>query len=221
MFRQNNRLTILTPSTAYPYQDYHTVISVALSSRRKALDSALALLMLRSATLAQVAALLVDALNSGHKALVVGNGGSAAEAQHFAAELVGRFKRERLPYPVLSLTTDTATLTAVANDYGYEDVFARQLRAFGQPNDVLIAFSTSGESENILRAARVARERKLSIVAITGNRPCSLEELADIAVRTPVVDTALVQEMHMMITHILCDIVESELSAARVDEGTV
>lgn len=218
MFRQNDRLTIFAPTPAYPSQDYHTVISGALSSRRKALDSALALLMLRSAALAQVAAQLVEALSSGHKALVVGNGGSAAEAQHFAAELVGRFKRERVPYPVLSLTTDTAILTAIANDYGYQDVFARQVGAFGQPGDVLLAFSTSGESENLLLAARAARERNLSIVAITGDRPCSLEELADITVRTPVVDTALVQEMHMMITHILCDIVEAELSANQGEE---
>jgi D-sedoheptulose 7-phosphate isomerase len=145
--------------------------------------------------------------------LVAGNGGSAAEAQHFAAELVGRFKRERAPYAVLSLTTDTALLTAVANDYGYTDVFARQVRALGQPGDLLVAFSTSGESENLVRAATAARRHGMAVAAVTGGRPSRLERLADVTVRVPVVDTAVAQELHMAVTHILCDIVESELAA--------
>ena len=212
---QNEILTLVAPIQPYAYTNFNQSVLDALIWRRKFLDTALTTLMLRTAALAEVAALLVEAIHSGHKALVAGNGGSAAEAQHFAAELVGRFKRERLPYAVLSLTTDTSILTAIANDYGYQDVFARQVCAFGQPGDVFIAFSTSGESENLLRAARAGHERSVSVVAITGDCPSSLESLADITVRVPVVDTALVQEMHMMVTHVLCDIVEAELATSQ------
>ncbi|TMD57172.1 MAG: SIS domain-containing protein [Chloroflexi bacterium] len=212
---QNETLTLVAPIQPYAYTNFNQSVLDALIWRRKFLDTALTTLMLRTAALAEVAALLVEAIHSGHKALVAGNGGSAAEAQHFAAELVGRFKRERLPYAVLSLTTDTSILTAIANDYGYQDVFARQVCAFGQPGDVFIAFSTSGESENLLRAAQAGHERSVSVVAITGDCPSSLESLADITVRVPVVDTALVQEMHMMVTHVLCDIVEAELATSQ------
>jgi len=212
---QNEILTLVAPIQPYAYTNFNQSVLDALIWRRKFLDTALTTLMLRTAALAEVAALLAEAIHSGHKALVAGNGGSAAEAQHFAAELVGRFKRERLPYAVLSLTTDTSILTAIANDYGYQDVFARQVCAFGQPGDVFIAFSTSGESENLLRAARAGHERSVSVVAITGDCPSSLESLADITVRVPVVDTALVQEMHMMVTHVLCDIVEAELATSQ------
>jgi len=212
---QNEILTLVAPIQPYAYTNFNQSVLDALIWRRKFLDTALTTLMLRTAALAEVAALLVEAIHSGHKALVAGNGGSAAEAQHFAAELVGRFKRERLPYAVLSLTTDTSILTAIANDYGYQDVFARQVCAFGQPGDVFIAFSTSGESENLLRAAQAGHERSVSVVAITGDCPSSLESLADITVRVPVVDTALVQEMHMMVTHVLCDIVEAELATSQ------
>ena len=149
--------------------------------------------------------------------LVAGNGGSAAEAQHFAAELVGRFKRERSPYAVLSLTTDTSILTAIANDYGYQDIFARQVLALGQPGDMLIVFSTSGESENLLHAAAAARRCHMTIIAITGDKPNSLECLVDVAMHVPTVDTAITQELHMMVTHILCDIVESELMSSKGD----
>ena len=215
LYSQNETLTLVAPFQPYAYTNFNQSVLDALTWRRKFLDTALTALMLRAAALAEVAALLVEAIRSGHKALVAGNGGSAAEAQHFAAELVGRFKRERLPYAVLSLTTDTSILTAIANDYGYQDVFARQVCAFGQPGDVFIAFSTSGESENLLRAAQVGHERSVSVVAITGDCPSSLESLADITVRVPVVDTALVQEMHTMVTHVLCDIVEAELATSQ------
>ena len=199
------------------YLGYYDVVVSALADRRALLDVALAQFVGRAQALTKVAARLVETLRSGHKVLVVGNGGSAAEAQHFAAELVGRFKRERDPYAVLSLTTDTSILTAVANDYGYYDVFARQILAFGQPGDMLIAFSTSGESENLVRAAEAGRRSLMSIVAITGDRPSRLELLADTTVRVPVVDTALAQELHMIVTHILCDIVETELVSCQGD----
>jgi len=181
------------------------------------LDVALTQLTTRAMSLSEVAALLVETLRTGHKVLVAGNGGSAAEAQHFAAELVGRFKRDRAPYAVLSLTTDTSILTAVANDYGYQDVFARQVLAFGQPGDLFIAFSTSGESENMVRAATAAQKCLMTVIAVTGERPNRLGRLADVTVRVPVADTALVQELHMIVTHILCDIAETELAVCEGD----
>jgi D-sedoheptulose 7-phosphate isomerase len=198
--------------------DYHATVVSALSSRRTVFDDALRHMQARAMVLTEVAMRLVETLRSGHKVLVVGNGGSAAEAQHFAAELVGRFKRDRAPYAVLSLTTDTSILTAVANDYGFQDVFARQVCAFGQPDDLLIAFSTSGESENMLRAAIAGRQSLMSVVAITGDRPSRLERLADVTVRVPVVDTATTQELHMVVTHILCDIAERQLSGCEGEE---
>ena len=133
--------------------------------------------------------------------------------------MVGRFKRERSPYAVLSLTTDTSILTAIANDYGYQDIFARQVLALGQPDDMLIVFSTSGESENLVCAAAAAQQCLMTIIAITGDQPNRLECLADVTVHMPTVDTAITQELHMMITHILCDIVESELMSCEGDTG--
>jgi D-sedoheptulose 7-phosphate isomerase len=161
----------------------------------------------------EAATLLVATVQSGHKVLVAGNGGSAAQAQHFAAEFVGRFKRERRAYPMLSLTVDTSILTAVANDYSYQEVFARQVEALGQPDDLFIALSTSGQSINLLRAAHVAHQRSMGVVSITGNQTNPLARLADIAVHVPTDDTAVTQELHIMVVHILCDIAEKELAA--------
>lgn len=186
----------------------------ALIERRALMDAAFAQLEMRADALAQAATCLLSALQLGHKALVAGNGGSAAEAQHFAAELVGRFRRERDAYAALALTTDTAILTAVANDYGYEDVFARQICGLGCAGDVFVAFSTSGESINLVRGAQTCRARGITVIAVTGDRPNALERLADITLRMPVLDTAAIQELHMATTHILCDIVEAELAAS-------
>lgn len=192
---------------------YYEVILNSLNCHRTMLDVALGQFITRVSVFTQAAALLIETLRSGHKVFVAGNGGSAAEAQHFAAELVGRFKRERPPFAVLALTTDTAILTAVANDYGYEDVFARQVLALGQPGDLLIVFSTSGESENLIRAAAAAQRTLMNVIAVTGDRPNRLESQADMTVRVPGVDAAVTQELHMIVTHILCELVESELAA--------
>jgi len=204
-------ITELEPSSQSA--SHRAAVVRALTERRRTLDRALARLALDAGGLAEVAARLVETLERDNKVLVAGNGGSAAEAQHFAAELVGRFKRERVAYPVLALTTDTAILTAVANDYGYADVFARQVRAFGQPGDLFLGFSTSGESENLVRALVAARERGMASAAITGERASRMQRLADVTVRVPLTDTATVQELHMMATHILCEIVETTLAA--------
>lgn len=207
------------PDAAHLAETLCAQIAAELAERRVALAAALAALHTQAETLANVAARLVTALRRGNKALVAGNGGSAAEAQHFAAELVGRFKRERIPYAAIALTTDTSGLTAIANDYGYEEVFARQVLGLGRPGDVFLAFSTSGESENLIRAARICRERDIAVVALTGARANRLARLADLAIAAPVTDTALAQELHMVMTHLLCGAVETELARASFPPG--
>jgi len=216
---KNEGILIGQPEGLEASPNYHDTIVNALTWHRKMLDVALIQSIKQATIVTEVAACLIETLRTGHKILVAGNGGSAAEAQHFAAELVGRFKRERSPYAVLSLTTDTSILTAIANDYGYLDVFARQVRALGQPGDILIVFSTSGESENLLCAAAAGQRCLMTIIAITGERPNRLECLADMTVCVPAVDTTITQELHMVITHILCDIVESELMSCEGDMG--
>jgi D-sedoheptulose 7-phosphate isomerase len=199
-------------ASTLPDASYQHAISEALASRRQSMETAVDVLLSRIDMLTEAATSLVETLQSGHKALVAGNGGSAAEAQHFVAELVGRFKRERAPYAAIALTADSAIVTAIANDYGFQDVFARQVYALGQPEDMLIAFSTSGESENLVRAAQAGHQLSMRVTAVTGDKPNRLARLADVAVRIPGIDTATTQELHMMITHILCDIVEKQLS---------
>ncbi len=215
--QEQNTTLIVPPFTSSINTIYQDTIINALDERRTTLDTALSRLASQTPVLTDVATRLIETLRSGHKVLVIGNGGSAAEAQHFAAELVGRFKRNRAPYAVLALTTDTAILTAVANDYGYQEVFARQVSALGQADDMLLAFSTSGESENILHAARAGQQRQMTVVAITGEHSNSLEMLSDVTLKMPLFDTALVQELHMIITHILCDLVETHLSSPEED----
>jgi D-sedoheptulose 7-phosphate isomerase len=196
---------------------YRGGIGEALSRRRALLAAALNELEADVASLAAMAERVIEALRGGHKVLIAGNGGSAAEAQHFAAELVGRFRHDREPFAALALTGDSSVVTALANDYGYREVFARQIRAIGQPGDLFIAFSTSGESENLVQAVVAARERHIGVIAITGQRPNRLERAADLALRAPAVDTATVQELHMLFTHVVCEVVEGELSATEPD----
>jgi D-sedoheptulose 7-phosphate isomerase len=142
---------------------------------------------------------------------VCGNGGSAADAQHFAAELVGRFTRERRAWPALALTTDTSILTAVGNDYGFDRVFARQVEAHGQPGDVLIGISTSGGSPDVLAAAAAARARGLRTIGLTGRDGGALGRVVDIHLNVPSVSTARTQEVHCTLLHVLCDLVEQDL----------
>ena len=158
--------------------------------------------------LVQVGNYLADALRGGHKLLVFGNGGSAADAQHFAAELVGRYLVNRRGLPALALTTDPSIVTAVGNDLGFEQVFARQVDAHGQRGDVAIAISTSGRSPNVLAALRLARERGLGTVGLTGNGGGHVRELVDHLIDVPSADTPRVQEVHAMVVHILCELVE-------------
>jgi len=160
---------------------------------------------------AQAARLVADALSGGGKVLLCGNGGSAADAQHIAGELVGRFRRERAPFPAIALTTDTSVLTCVANDYGFEDVFARQVEALGREGDVLIAYSTSGNSRNVLRAIEKAKTIGMKIVGMTGQSGGAMLERCDVCIRAPSDETPLTQECHAAAGHILCALVEDLL----------
>lgn len=158
----------------------------------------------------QAAEAIATAIRSGKKALFCGNGGSAADAQHLAAEFVGRFQLERRGLPALALHTDTSTLTSVANDYGFSEVYARQVEAHGRSGDVLVAISTSGNSESILRAASRGREIGLKVVAMTGSGGGKLKDLADIWIAAPSDVTTRIQECHILIGHFLCDWAERE-----------
>ena len=152
--------------------------------------------------------LVCDALNKGAKILLCGNGGSAADSQHIAAEFVGRFIKEREGLPAVSLTTDTSILTAVGNDYGYNEVFRRQVEALGNKGDVLIGISTSGNSENVVRAFNQAKKQGLNVIALTGSKDSKMSETADIAIQVRDEMTARIQECHIMIGHLICEYVD-------------
>ncbi|MDX1655640.1 MAG: phosphoheptose isomerase, partial [Candidatus Competibacteraceae bacterium] len=154
---------------------------------------------------------LKECLNQGGKVLACGNGGSAADAQHFSAELVNRFERERPGLAALALTTDTSTLTSIANDYDFQQVFARQIQALGRPGDVLLAISTSGNSPNVLAALTAARERKITTIALSGRdggRIAARLGETDLEIRVPVASTARIQEVHILVIHCLCDLID-------------
>ena len=157
---------------------------------------------------------LTEALLNDGKILSCGNGGSASDAQHFSGEMLGRFEMERPGLPAIALTTDSAALTAIANDYQYSDIFAKQVRALGQAGDVLLAISTSGNSENVLRAVTTAHDRGLRIVALTGRDGGTIAQALnanDIEIRVPAQRTCLIQEVHILVIHSLCDLVDAEL----------
>ena len=161
--------------------------------------------------IAALARAVCTALEAGNKILLYGNGGSAADAQHIAAELVGRFERERVPLPAVALTTDTSILTSLGNDYGYDHVFARQVRALGRAGDVAMGISTSGNSPNVLLATDAAREMGLVTVGLTGKDGGKLGSMVDHHIHVPHKSTARVQEVHIMIGHIVCSLVDAHM----------
>ena len=160
------------------------------------------------------AKLMAEALNGNRKIMSCGNGGSAADAQHFAAELLNRFERERPGLAGIALTTDTSTLTSIANDYEYNEVFAKQVRALGQAGDVLLAISTSGNSPNVMRALDAAHEKGVRVVALTGRdggKMAPLLKSTDVEIRVPARITARIQEVHLLCLHCLCDLIDEQL----------
>ena len=154
---------------------------------------------------------LIDCLKKGGKLLIFGNGGSASDSQHIAAELVGRFSKERAGLPALALTVNTSVLTAIGNDYGYESVFSRQVEALGQKNDVLIGISTSGKAKNVAAALKQAKKMNIKTVALAGGDGGELVKLADISLTVPSSVTARIQEAHITIGHIICELAEKAL----------
>jgi D-sedoheptulose 7-phosphate isomerase len=158
--------------------------------------------------------LICSSLAQGGQLLIAGNGGSAADAQHIAAELTGRFLRERQPFRALALHVNTSALTAVANDYGYEHVFARELSAHARPGDVLLAITTSGNSQNILLAIEAARKSKVGVIGLTGELGGKMKEACDLCLCVPSSSAARIQEMHIRIAHAICELVEERLVAS-------
>lgn len=159
----------------------------------------------------KVCELLANCLNQGGRVFIFGNGGSAADAQHIAAEMIGRFKKERAAYPVEALTVNTSVLTALANDYDYTIVFSRQIEALGKPGDVCIGLSTSGNSPNVIKAIQVASSRGMQTVTIVGEQGGSLKGYADICLQMPSDNTPRIQELTILVGHIICEIVEEKL----------
>ena len=164
--------------------------------------------------LARAGESMVECLRAGHKILSCGNGGSAGDAQHFSSELINRFEMERPPLPAIALTTESSTLTAIANDYSYDDVFAKQVKALGQVGDILLAISTSGNSTNVIRAIDAAQDRGMTVVALTGRdggEIASVLAAKDTEVRVPSARTARIQEVHLLLIHCLCDVIDTSL----------
>jgi len=166
------------------------------------------------ARIAEAGEKIVQALLAGNKVLTCGNGGSAGDAQHFSSEMLNRYERDRPSLPAIALTTDTPTITAIANDYAYEEVFSKQLRALGQSGDILLAFSTSGNSRNVIEAIEAAHDKDIAVIAITGRNGGQMATRLndqDLELRVPCDVTARIQEVHLLIIHSLCDYIDESL----------
>lgn len=164
--------------------------------------------------ISQAAQLCAQRLSSGQKIMSCGNGGSAGDSQHFSSELLNRYKMERPPLPAIALTTDTSTLTSIANDYSYNEVFSKQIKALGQAQDLLLAISTSGNSGNVVEAIKVAHDKEIAVIALTGKDGGEIAPLlkpSDIEIRVPSDVTARIQEVHLLVIHCLCDLIDQQL----------
>ena len=159
----------------------------------------------------QTASLIVEAYKLGHKTLLAGNGGSAADAQHIAGEFVSRFYFDRPGLASIALTTDTSILTAIGNDYGYEKLFSRQIQAQGEPGDVFIGISTSGNSINVVEALKTCKEKEVTTIGFSGEKIGVMDQMCDICIKVPSLETPRIQEAHILIGHIICGLVEKEL----------
>jgi D-sedoheptulose 7-phosphate isomerase len=202
MHRSGSFMTVETERTRLEERIHLELDQIAANMR---------LLRDAAATIAAAAEIMKRSLRSGGKIMFCGNGGSAADAQHLAAELMGRYLKDRTPLPALALTVDTSALTAIANDYSYDEVFARQLRGIGRRGDVLLGLSTSGNSANVVRAIEAARGLGIVSLALTGQQGGRMAEIADHVIRAPATRTNSIQEMHIVIGHMLCGFIEEAL----------
>ncbi|MBC8029394.1 MAG: D-sedoheptulose 7-phosphate isomerase [Pyrinomonadaceae bacterium] len=207
------RISGQTPAAALtegnPLTTENPITSLLTRSLAEHLAAIQGLLDSKLSEIEQAGQLICDTLSSGNKVLLCGNGGSAADAQHIAAELVGRYEQPRRAFPAIALTTDTSALTALSNDYGYEDVFARQVQALGAAGDVLIAISTSGKSPNVIRAAERARAIGCKTIGLTGVTGEPLASYCDLTIVVPALRTSRVQEAHITIGHLWCEMVDA------------
>ena len=194
--------------------DHIAAIDAYFRRSSEALSNAAANPLVRAA-IQEISAVVAKAFSSGRKLMLAGNGGSAADAQHIAAEFLSRFTMDRKPLPAIALTTDTSVLTAVGNDYGFERIFERQLRGLGMRGDVFMAISTSGQSPNIIAALTAARELGITTVGMTGAKTSPMIALCDLSLIAPSEETAIVQQIHIVAAHIMCGLVERELFGAR------
>ncbi len=194
--------------------DHIAAIDAYFRRSSEALSNAAANPLVRAA-IQEISAVVAKAFGSGRKLMLAGNGGSAADAQHIAAEFLSRFTMDRKPLPAIALTTDTSVLTAVGNDYGFDRVFERQIRGLGMRGDVFIAISTSGQSPNILAALTAARELGITTVGMTGAKTSPMIALCDLSLIAPSEETAIVQQIHIVAAHIMCGLVERELFGVR------
>ena len=199
------RLRADTARAAALEQEIGRIVNESAAAHQRLLGDSLSVL-------AQVAQTFVRAIHTGHKILLFGNGGSAADAQHVAAELVGRFSREREPWPAIALTTDTSVMTAVANDREFAEIFARQVQALARLGDVVVGISTSGRSPNICRGLRAGRDRGAVTVGFTGAEGGVICQYSDVCFHAPAQSTPRVQELHLVAWHAVCEIVEAELT---------
>jgi D-sedoheptulose 7-phosphate isomerase len=184
-------------------QEIKDMIKEGIDCKEKFLD--------QKTNIKQAADAIVNSLKAGNKILICGNGGSAADAQHIAAELVGRYKLERKALPAIALTTDTSIITAWSNDYNFDTIFERQVEALANKGDILIALSTSGNSENIINAISKAKEKGLTIISLTGKDGGKIKPISDININSSSKNTPRIQECHMLAYHIICELVEKEI----------
>jgi D-sedoheptulose 7-phosphate isomerase len=184
------------------------ILGEALARHRKVLEESIPRIL---PDVQRGADILRDLVKRNGRLFLCGNGGSAADSQHFAAEWLCKYRGDRAPLPAIALTTDTSTMTAIGNDYGFEDIFSRQIEALGKEGDVLVALTTSGQSKNILRAIAQAKKQGLKVIALTGARGAHLKTLTDLAIIIPSDETARIQEMHELIYHAWCEYVDASL----------
>lgn len=189
----------------------NTIIDELHSQIQENIDTSKGIIENSLEVILQVGQRIVSAVKKGNKILLCGNGGSAADSQHIAAEFINRFRKERIPLPAIALTTDTSVLTCISNDYDYIFTFSKQVEALGKKGDVLIAISTSGNAKNVLEAVKSAGEKGVFTIGLTGNGGGKLKDAVDICIRIPSHDTPRIQEAHILVGHLLCDIVEKVL----------
>ena len=186
--------------------DIKSYISDSIETKNNILNSEKILVVIQ-----KIADVIVDAYKKDKKVLTAGNGGSAGDAQHIVGELISKVFIDRPALSAIALTTDTSVVTAVSNDFGYEQVFARQIQAYGSQNDVYLAISTSGNSKNIVRSLEEAKKMGLETIGLTGKNPCEMDKLCDLVIKVPSSRTPIIQESHLMLEHLICALVEKEL----------